>query len=86
VPGSVWHELASDLVHIDVHVTPPSPGRPRYTLVTSGMSDRPMSVPPGIDSRYAELMTALPADWPLTAEAFRDEATYWPVRVSRCGR
>jgi hypothetical protein len=80
-PETVWHELASDLVHIDVHVTPPSPDRPRYTLVTSGMSDLPMNVPPVIDTPYAELMMALPPDWPLTAEAFRDEAAYWPVRL-----
>jgi hypothetical protein len=78
---TVWHELASDLVHIDVHVTPPSLDRPRYTLVTSGMSDLPMKVPPAIDTPYAELMMALPPDWPLTAEAFRDEAAYWPVRL-----
>lgn len=80
-PETVWHELASDLVHIDVHVTPPSPDRPRYTLVTSGMSDLPMNVPPAIDTPYAELMMALPPDWPLTAEAFRDEAAYWPIRL-----
>lgn len=80
-PETVWHELASDLVHVDVHVTPPRPDRPLYTLVTSGMSDRPMNVPPVVDARYAELMIVLPPDWPLTAEAFRDEAAYWPVRL-----
>lgn len=78
---TVWHEPASDLVHIDVHVTPPSPGRPHYTLVTSGMSDLPMKVPPAIDTPYAELMMALPPDWPLTAEAFWDDAAYWPVHL-----
>ena len=80
-PETVWHEIASDLVHIDVHVTPPSAERPRFTLVTSGMSDLPMNVPPAVGTPYAELMMALPPDWPLTAEAFRDEAAYWPVRL-----
>jgi hypothetical protein len=78
----VWHELASDLVHIDVHVVEPNPAFPYITLVTSGMSDQPMTVPAGAGgSRYAELMMCLPADWPLTEKAFRDENAYWPVRL-----
>jgi len=83
-PGeTVWHELASDLVHIDVNVVEPRAARPFFTLVTSGMSDRPMTVPPEDRSsnQYAELMLCLPADWPLTAEAFRDERAYWPIRL-----
>jgi len=78
----VWHELASDLVHLDVHVVEPSAARPYFTLVTSGMSDRPMAVPEESDaSRYAELMMCLPADWPMTADEFRDENAYWPIRL-----
>jgi hypothetical protein len=78
----VWHELASDLVHIDVHMVEPNPAHPYTTLVTSGMSDLPMTVPVGAGcSRYAELMMCLPADWPLTENAFRDETAYWPVRL-----
>jgi hypothetical protein len=79
---TVWHELISDLVHLDVHVVAPSAARPYYTLVTSGMSERPMTVPPGANvSPYAELMMCLPSDWPMTQEAFRDEGAYWPVRL-----
>jgi len=81
----VWHELASHLVHIDVHVVEPSFGRPFYTLVTGGMSDRPMNVPDaaieaGLADR-AELLLCLPADWPLGQQAFADEAAYWPIRL-----
>jgi hypothetical protein len=78
----VWHEIASDLVHLDVHMVQPTPGRPYLTLVTSGMSDLPMTVPgdAGV-SPYAELMMSLPADWPLTEEAIRDEDAYWPIRL-----
>lgn len=78
----VWHELASDLVHIDVHVVEPTEDRPWITLVTSGMSDLPMAVPAeaGV-SPYAELMMCLPADWPLSQEAFGDERAYWPIRL-----
>jgi PAS domain-containing protein len=30
--------------------------------------------------RLAELLVCLPADWPVTEEAFEDERNYWPVR------
>lgn len=82
----VFHELASDLVHIDVHVCPTNPRFDCLTLITSGMSDRPMPaakkfrVPP-----YAELMIRLPKSWPAiqTLKAVTDyhtEAT-WPIGV-----
>ena len=80
--ANVFHELVSDLVHIDVHVVEPTTERPFYTLITSGMSDKPMSAPEEIaELSYSELMIALPPDWPLTEEAFKDEANYWPIRV-----
>jgi hypothetical protein len=77
---SVLHEVASDLVHLDVHVVVPSSQRPYFTLVTSGMSDRPMTVPAGTtSSRYAELMLCLPPDWPLSTEAYQVVTGQWPV-------
>jgi hypothetical protein len=78
--ASVWHELLSDRVHVDVLAVQPTADRPYHTLVTSGMSDLPMAVPADQDaSPYAELMISLPADWPLTSESFRDERFYWPI-------
>lgn len=78
----VWHEIVSDLVHIDVHVVEPSADHDFYSLVTSGMSDRPMTVPEGADvPEFAELVVHLPVDWPLTQEAFQDERHYWPIRL-----
>lgn len=77
----VFHELLSNLVHIDVHMVPPGPGRDYYTLITSGMSDRPMTAPDDNPQyRYAELVLCLPPDWPLEQEAFADETNYWPMR------
>jgi suppressor of fused protein SUFU len=78
----VFHELVSDLVHIDIHQVHPTDDRPFYTLVTSGMSDRPMTVPEEAEgcSQFAELMLCLPADWKLSEKAFEDERWYWPVR------
>ena len=80
--GVVFHELVSDLIHLDVHFIPPGPDRNRNTLVTSGMAERPMTVPDGLeDYRYAELVLALPTSWPLEQEAFADERHYWPIRL-----
>src|SRR5262249_44583228 len=77
---TVWHEIVSDRVHVDVHVAQPDYWRPYYTLVTSGMSDLPMTAPPGAN-RYAELMLCLPENWPMTASDFDDERAYWPIRL-----
>jgi hypothetical protein len=84
--AAVYHEIISDLVHIDVHLVEPSPMRQYFTLITSGMSDRPMRHPDGFEEfKYAELMMSLPADWPVHVEGFWEgkfekEKFYWPVR------
>ncbi|RKN16555.1 suppressor of fused domain protein [Micromonospora musae] len=79
----VYHEIASHLVGVHVYVVGPTEERPYRTLITSGMSDLPMTVPDGHDiSRYAELMLSLPADWPLTeVTGLNEEPTGWPVRL-----
>jgi Suppressor of fused protein (SUFU) len=64
-PTAVWHQIVSLYVHVDVHVVEPTPERPVYTLVTSGMSERPMRSADG--DRYAELMMVLPPTWPSDA-------------------
>ena len=84
--SGVYHELLSDKVHLDVHIVPPSADFPFYTLVTSGMSDRPMTVPPGASIEdappFAELCILLPSTWNISAnsadvaEAFEDENVY----------
>lgn len=78
----VFHEVVSTTVHVDVHWVPPAPKRPWHTLVTSGMAERPMNVPPEMaEWAFAELMVSLPADWPIDVEAFKEEDVYWPIRV-----
>lgn len=86
--ATVWHEIISDLVHIDVHVIAPTSASPHYTLFTTGMSSRPMAVPEGAeDFRYAELVLKLPGDWPFPEKPFAvshsgpgaDDSWYWPV-------
>jgi len=76
----VWHELISDLVHLDVHHIKPTPERNVHTLITTGMSDLPMSAPENAkDFKYAELLITLPAEWSISEGSFRDEKNYWIV-------
>ncbi|SHL43217.1 suppressor of fused domain protein [Hymenobacter psychrotolerans] len=86
--SGVFHELISDKVHLDVHFVEPSADFPFKLLVTSGMSDRPMTVPEGAeDWRYAELCILLPSTWEfpeLGPDANHDEEEdindqYWPI-------
>ena len=63
----VFHEILSDIVHIDVNIIPPDNGRDYYVLWTSGMSDLPMTLPDGDydkkEYERAELFLFLPKDW-----------------------
>jgi Suppressor of fused protein (SUFU) len=78
---SVFHELISDAVHLDVHWVKPTAARSFHLLVTSGMSDRPMKVPAELEApRHIELVATLPERWAIGDEAFRNENWYWPVR------
>lgn len=76
---TVYHEIISDLVHIDVHMVEATAERPFHVLVTSGMAERPMNAPRK-DLRYAELCILLPPSWPLESDKWKDEDHYWPIR------
>ena len=84
-PATVLHEIASEYVHVDVHVVPPTPDRDFYTLVTSGMSDKPMTAPKQLKGKgleFAELMFCLPSSWKLDPYDVVDGETWekdWPV-------
>lgn len=66
-PG-VFHELISDTVHLDLLHFAPRAGRDFWVVSTIGMSFREMTVPADMENGWfwkrAELMVALPADWP----------------------
>lgn len=80
--GMVFHELVSDMVHVDVHWVKPTQSRPWHTLVTSGMSDRPMTVPDSVaEYERAELLIQLPREWKISEDAFESERWYWPIRL-----
>ena len=55
---TVWHEIVSEFLHIDVHAYEPSPHWPAVVLVTEGMSGLPMMVPRELHPRWrwAELV------------------------------
>jgi len=75
----VIHEIESDAVHIDVHYVPARKARSFDLLVTSGMSQRPMTTPPEASEwRHAELVALLPPGWPLHSAAHA-----WPVHMLR---
>jgi len=79
---TVFHEIVSDTVHVDVHIVKPTLEFPYIRLVTSGMSDLPMNTPADTGvPRYVELMITLPKNWKIDQLSFEDETWYWPVRL-----
>lgn len=85
---TVYHEILSDVIHLDILFLPASDEKPYHTLVTSGASDRPMRVPEEMeDFSLAELMINLPTEWLLDQESLEQEANYWPLRwLKQIGR
>lgn len=83
---NVFHEIFSDIVHIDVHFMEPSEEEPYRVIYTTGMSDLPMTLPPELEKewghlRRAELVLFLPASWPVDSKSFEDDNNFWPVSL-----
>jgi hypothetical protein len=75
-------EIVPTEPRIVVHAIPPSEERNHVTLFTTGMSDQPMTVPPGEDAfQWAELFIQLPRDW--NYRAIHDANHGWPVHWLR---
>lgn len=71
----VFHEMVSNLIHIDVHFIKQSEEDGNFNILyTTGMSAMPMTFPKGTkeetkrDLEYAELMMFIPKDWDLGKE------------------
>lgn len=85
----VFHELISDLVHIDVNIMRPTGEKPYYVMYTTGMSDLPMTLPEEIadreDLKYGELFMFLPKEWnPGESGQLNSDmpdSEYWPIRL-----
>ena len=81
----VCHELISEIIHVDVFCVPPTEEKPYHTLITSGMSDLPMTFSDSISREYAEnnsrceLMMLLPKEWNIKSTA--STLWNWPINV-----
>lgn len=81
---SVFHEIASPDIQIDICIIPPAGEQDFYTLVTIGMGAHKMQVPKALsekDLERAELLICLPPYWKLNKASVQDEHWYWPIRV-----
>lgn len=77
---SVFHEIASPDIHVDIYIIKPTPERNYYTLITGGMGAHRMNVPEELKEyklERAEVLVYLPADWSIQGN---DEKDYWPLR------
>lgn len=81
--NSVFHELGSPDIHLDVIIIPPTENNSFYKMVTMGMGAYPMSVPEELkeyELEHAELVLYLPESWEIHSQA---EAAYWPIRYMK---
>jgi hypothetical protein len=81
--NNILHEIMSPDLHLDLVPIEPGEDRPWLTVCTMGMSALPMTLPEdaGVPD-FAELLIALPGDWPFSDEAFEElgEDAWWPFR------
>jgi hypothetical protein len=83
---TVYDEVISDKVHLDVLTFAPNDDRPFWTLVSCGMSTRRMAAPQGVPDaascERAELVICLPLDWfgPDLDKLARDGKA-WPIEI-----
>lgn len=78
---SVFHEIVSPDIHVDIGLIPPDEEQDFYILVTIGMGAHKMNIPEEVreyNLERSELLICLPSDWNLESE---EEKWYWPVRL-----
>lgn len=74
---TVFHEIKSEDIHVDVYVVPPTEKRNYYTLITLGMGAHEMNVPEEAEGKNrVELLMCLPPDWKVGEDA---PEWYWPI-------
>lgn len=78
--STVFHEIISEGLHVDVIHIPPSEKVPYNVLVTMGVSEFKMNVPEKLKQfEHAEFLIFLPKDWPIDHSRWSDNRYYWPV-------
>jgi hypothetical protein len=83
---TVYDEVVSDQVHLDVLAFAPRGFRRFWTLVTCGMSTRPMPVREGMKDpsscERAEFVICLPEDWfGADPKRLADDGKAWPIEI-----
>ena len=80
---TVFHEIKSPDIHLDIYVVKPTEEEDYYKLISMGVGAYSMQVPEkmrnlGMDR--AELVMYLPADWKIQSI---QEVDYWPIRMMK---
>lgn len=79
----VYHDRDRRWIHLDVHIVPPAPDRPHFTLITSGMAERPLRgaaiVGRDRERLWTELVMSVPRDWRFGEGSLADPRWYWPI-------
>ncbi len=88
----VFHEIASEFLHVDVYVMQAPNPQSYHVIYTTGMSAMPMTLPEEISQSHkglerAELMLFLPAEWDVCTgyETDRDVpfGLWWPIGLMK---
>ena len=79
-PGLMLREKASSYIRLDLRIIPASTGRPHHTIITTGMSNRPIVVGKAGGANFFELVLALPGEWPIEPSKMGGARFWWPLR------
>lgn len=80
---TVFHEIVSPDIHLDIIVVPPTEENNFYKLITMGMGAYEMNVPKQLmfwEFERAELIIYLPPDWNIGSTEKRD---FWPIEFTK---
>ena len=78
---SVFHEIVSPDIHLDVCFIPPTAEEPFYKLVTMGAGAYEMKIPDKWKENNierAEYVIYLPKNWNIQSQDMKD---YWPIKI-----
>lgn len=77
---TIFHEIVSPDLHIDIIPVFPSEKRDYYTLITMGMGGYSMPVPSNYGRmNRTEIAIRLPKDWNI--QSTNEGKWYWPIRM-----
>lgn len=84
IKNTISEIIPASRVSINIHDIPPTKNKNFRTLVTSGMSDKPMGYSNEEKAyKFAELLLKLPATWRITKEDVKEQEQQWPIQWLR---